>query len=97
LEKTMNPFAIHDEVKAEHADAIILVRVGDFYEAYDDAATLREVCNVVLASRAVDGERRPMAGLPGFSVDAYVRDLVEAGHRVAKVDEMTGIDMKEAT
>jgi DNA mismatch repair ATPase MutS len=32
----MNPFAIYDEVKAEQADAIVLVRVGNFYEAYDD-------------------------------------------------------------
>jgi DNA mismatch repair protein MutS len=91
-----NPFDHCDQLKAQCLGSVVLVRVGDFYEAYDDgAATLREVCNVVLASRAIDDVRRPMAGVPGFSVDAYVRDLVEAAHRVVKVDEVPGIDVKE--
>jgi DNA mismatch repair protein MutS len=92
-----NPFAVYDAIKDQHPEAVVIVRVGDVYEAYDDdAATLREVCGAVLASRAVEGVRRPMACLPGFSVDAHVRDLVEAGHRVAKVDVVSGIDVEEA-
>jgi DNA mismatch repair protein MutS len=91
-----NPFDHCDQLKAQHPGAVVLVRVGDFYEAYDDdASVLHDVCGAVLASRAIDGERRPMAGVPGFSVDAYVRDLVGAGHRVVKVDEVPWIDVKE--
>jgi DNA mismatch repair protein MutS len=83
-------------LKPSNPGAVVLVRVGDFYEAYDDdASVLHDVCGAVLASRAIDDVRRPMAGVPSFSVDAYVRDLVEAGHRVVKVDKVPGIDVKE--
>lgn len=97
-ERTWTLFEIYDEIKVQHPDAVVLVHDGDFYEAYNnDAHTLHTVCDVVLASRAIDGERRPMACVPDYNVDAYIQELVDAGHRVAKVDRVSGIDVVQAT
>jgi len=75
-------------LKKKYPDAIVLMLLGDFYEAFDDDAKLvSDVCDVVLCSRKVgDGTRIPMAGFARFAVDGYVRNLTEAGYRVALVE-----------
>ena len=75
-------------LKKKHPDAIILMMLGEFYEAFeDDAKLVSDVCNVVLCSRKLgDKTRQPMAGFPQYAADAYVRELVDAGYRVALVE-----------
>ena len=73
-------------LKKQYPDTILLLRLGDFYEAFDeDARVVAEVCDVVLTSRMVrdkDQARVAMAGGPHFSVEKYVARLIEAGHKV---------------
>lgn len=77
----------YDEMKAKNPDAILLMRCGDFYEAYDDdAATVAEVLGITL-TRQKDGTR--MAGFPYHALDSYLPRLVRAGKRVAICDQLT--------
>jgi len=77
-------------IKRAHPDCIILFRLGDFYEAFnEDAHTVAEVCDVTLTSRPTrKGERSPMAGVPYHAVDGYIAQLVRHGHRVAIVEQV---------
>ena len=76
--------------KAEHADAIVLFRLGDFYEMFQDDAQLgARVLELVLTSREVGkGNRVPMCGVPVHAVESYVARLLEAGHKVAICEQM---------
>lgn len=75
----------HQESKMKHPDAIILLRVGDFYETFaDDAITVSEVCGIILTRRAIGkSASTELAGFPHHSLDVYLPKLVRAGHRVA--------------
>jgi len=77
------------DIKADHPDCIVLFRLGDFYEAFnEDAAAVADVCDVVLTSRPVrKGQRVPMAGVPYHAVDGYIAQLVRAGRKVAIVEQ----------
>jgi DNA mismatch repair protein MutS len=79
------------QIKAAYPDCIVLFRLGDFYEAFnEDASVVADVCDVVLTSRPVKkGERAPMAGVPYHSVDGYIAQLVRRGLKVA-IAEQTG-------
>ena len=58
------------KLKAKHPDAILLYRVGDFYETFgDDAKVTAEVLGIVLTSRNNGGSYMPMAGFPFHSLD----------------------------
>jgi DNA mismatch repair protein MutS len=76
--------------KAEHADAIVLFRLGDFYEMFQDDAHLgARVLELVLTSREVGkGNRVPMCGVPVHAVESYVARLLEAGYKVAICEQM---------
>ncbi len=78
-------------VKAERgADVLVLVKMGDFYEAFgEDAKALAgEPCNLTLTSRKDrHGERFPMAGFPVHTLDTCTRKLAAAGFRVAVCEE----------
>ncbi|MBN1641832.1 MAG: DNA mismatch repair protein MutS [Anaerolineae bacterium] len=78
------------QVKAQYPDTIVLFRLGDFYETFDDdAKVVADVCDIVLTSRPVGrGERVPLAGVPYHAVDGYVAKLIDAGFRVAIVDQI---------
>ena len=78
-------------IKSQHPDCILLFRLGDFYETFDeDAKTVAQVCDVVLTSRPVGGDQRvPLAGVPYHAVDGYIAKLVEAGYRVAIAEQIT--------
>ena len=77
-------------VKAQHPEALLLYRVGDFYECYsDDAVTLSKVLGIVLTRRS-NGEKgdTPMAGFPHHAIDTYLPKLVRAGYKVAVCDQL---------
>jgi DNA mismatch repair protein MutS len=84
------------EVKAERPDCLLLMRMGDFYEAFlDDAKTLARVAGVALTSRNKDAaEPIAMAGVPHHSLKLHLPKLLAAGIRVAVMDQLE--DPKEA-
>lgn len=78
------------EIKAKHSDAILLFRVGDFYEMYgDDAVVGAEILGIVQTKRANGvGQSVEMAGFPHHALDTYLPKLVRAGKRVAICDQL---------
>jgi DNA mismatch repair protein MutS len=77
-------------LKQQYPDIILLFRLGDFYETFDDdARTVAAVCDVVLTSRPVGtGERVPLAGVPYHAVDTYIARLINAGYKVAIAEQI---------
>ncbi|MGB9722380.1 MAG: DNA mismatch repair protein MutS [Chloroflexia bacterium] len=78
-------------IKRRYPDAILLFRLGDFYESFDDDARIvSQVCDIVLTSRPVAKDRRvPMAGVPYHAVETYVARLLAAGYKVAVCDQLS--------
>lgn len=77
-------------VKAEHPEALLLFRCGDFYETYgDDALTASKVLGIVLTKRSnAAPDSIPMAGFPYHSLEVYLPRLVRAGYKVAVCDQL---------
>jgi DNA mismatch repair protein MutS len=77
-------------IKREHEDAILLFRLGDFYEMFgDDAKVAAEALDLVLTSREVGkGRRMPMCGIPYHAVDRYLARLLAAGHKAAICEQV---------
>jgi DNA mismatch repair protein MutS len=80
------------QIKRQYPDAIVFFRLGDFYETFDsDAQVVSEVCDIVLTSRPVGQDQRvPLAGVPYHSADTHIARLVNAGHKVAIVEQVGG-------
>ncbi len=77
------------EMKATHKDAILLFRVGDFYETFgEDAIVASNVLGIVLTSRNNGGSNIELAGFPHHSLDLYLPRLVKAGYRVAICEQL---------
>ena len=79
------------DAKAQHRDAILFFRMGDFYEMfYEDALVASRALELTLTSRSKDanGGGIPMCGVPYHAVDAYVARLVKKGFRVAICDQV---------
>ena len=78
------------EMKAKHPDAVLLFRVGDFYETYgSDAVTASEILGITLTRRANGAAKTvEMAGFPHHALDTYLPKLVRAGKRVAICDQL---------
>lgn len=79
------------DMKAENPDALLMFRLGDFYEAFfDDAKTISDVLSLVLTARGTDGdgENIPMCGIPWHAADNYFGRLVRDGFKVALVEQM---------
>ena len=78
------------DIKAKHPDAILLFRVGDFYEMYgEDAVIGAEILGIVQTKRANGvGQHVEMAGFPHHDLDSYLPKLVRAGKRVAICDQL---------
>ncbi|HHY94488.1 MAG TPA: DNA mismatch repair protein MutS, partial [Firmicutes bacterium] len=78
------------ELKSRYRDAILLFRLGDFYEAFfEDAEVAARELAITLTSREMGkGMRAPMAGIPYHAAETYVSRLVERGHRVAICEQV---------
>lgn len=77
------------KVKARHPDAILLFRVGDFYETFgDDAVKTASILGIVLTNRNNGGSDVPLAGFPFHSLDTYLPRLVKGGFRVAICEQL---------
>lgn len=78
------------EVKAQHPEALLLYRVGDFYETYgSDAPVASKALGLVLTKRSNgDKEPVPMAGFPHHALETYLTKLVKAGFKVAVCDQL---------
>lgn len=80
----------HNAIKARYPDAILLFRVGDFYETFgQDAINASAVLGITLTKRNNgDVNSSQLAGFPHHSLDAYLHKLVKAGYRVAICDQL---------
>jgi DNA mismatch repair protein MutS len=78
-------------MKAEHPDALLFFRMGDFYELFfDDAVAASKALEIALTSRSKDlnGEPVPMCGVPHHAATGYIARLVSQGFRVALCEQM---------
>jgi DNA mismatch repair protein MutS len=78
-------------MKAEHPDALLFFRMGDFYELFfEDAVVAAEALDIALTSRSRDrdGKAVPMCGVPHHAADGYISRLVRQGFRVALCEQM---------
>ncbi len=80
----------YNAIKAKHPGALLLFRVGDFYETFgDDAVTASKVLDIVLTKRSNGSASEvELAGFPHHSLDSYLPRLVRAGYRVAICDQL---------
>ncbi len=80
----------YNAIKAKYPDAVLLFRVGDFYETFgEDAVRAAQVLGIVLTKRKNGAAAYvDLAGFPHHSLDAYLPKLVKAGHRVAICDQL---------
>lgn len=80
----------YNAIKAKHPGALLLFRVGDFYETFgEDAVTASKVLDIVLTKRANGAASHiELAGFPHHSLDSYLPKLVRAGNRVAICDQL---------
>ncbi|MCD6552524.1 MAG: DNA mismatch repair protein MutS, partial [Anaerolineae bacterium] len=78
------------QIKSQYPDAIVLYRLGDFYETFDeDAKIVSQTCDIVLTSRPVGKNQRvPLAGVPYHAVEGYIAKLIGAGYKVAIVEQV---------
>ncbi|HEX5424252.1 MAG TPA: DNA mismatch repair protein MutS [Candidatus Acidoferrales bacterium] len=77
-------------VKKQHPSALLLFRLGDFYELfYDDAIAASRILQITLTSRNKEkGQAVPMCGVPYHAADNYITRLIRAGHKVAICEQM---------
>lgn len=79
----------YNRIKTKYPDALLLFRVGDFYETFgEDAIKTARILNIVLTSRNNGGEPIELAGFPHHSMNTYLPKLVKAGERVAICDQL---------
>ena len=80
----------HAAIKMKYPDAILLFRVGDFYETFgQDAITTSRVLGITLTKRSsVSATAAELAGFPYHALDTYLHKLVKAGYRVAICDQL---------
>lgn len=78
------------EIKEQYKDAILLFRLGDFYEMFfDDAVTASDFLNLTLTGRDCGlEERAPMCGVPYHAVDNYIKKLIDGGFKVAICEQL---------
>jgi len=79
------------KIKQSYPEAIVLFRLGDFYETFDEDAKLASrLLEITLTSREMGkGQRIPMAGIPHHALDSYLARLVGRGYKVAICEQLT--------
>ena len=77
------------QIKKQYPDVLVLFRLGDFYETFDDDAKIAaSVLGIALTGREMGkGQRVPMAGIPHHALDNYLGKLIDAGHKVAVCEQ----------
>ena len=79
----------YNTIKTKYPDALLLFRVGDFYETFgEDAVKAAGILGIVLTHRNNGGEKTELAGFPHHSLNTYLPKLVKAGQRVAICDQL---------
>lgn len=79
----------YNRIKAKYPDAVLLFRVGDFYETFgEDAIKASRILGIVLTNRANGSSKIELAGFPHHSLDTYLPKLVRSGCRVAICDQL---------
>lgn len=79
----------YNRIKTKYPDALLLFRVGDFYETFgEDAIKTARILNIVLTARNNGGDKIELAGFPHHSMNTYLPKLVKAGERVAICDQL---------
>ena len=79
----------YNSIKSKHPDALLLFRVGDFYETFGkDAITVSNILGITLTARNNGSSKIELAGFPHHSIGNYLPKLVKAGHRVAVCDQL---------
>jgi DNA mismatch repair protein MutS len=79
----------YNTIKTKYPDAMLLFRVGDFYETFgDDAIKAAQVLGITLTYRNNGGDKLELAGFPHHSINTYLPKLVKAGMRVAICDQL---------
>ncbi len=83
-------------IKENHRDAILMFRLGDFYEMFgEDAKVASKILQIALTTRDKTKEDPiPMCGIPYFAAESYISKLIRSGHKVAVCEQME--DPKEA-
>jgi DNA mismatch repair protein MutS len=84
------------DIKRRHPDALLLFRIGDFYEAFDDdARVLSRELGIILTSKPMGRSFRvPLAGVPHHSLERHLATLIARGHRVAICEQLTAEPVK---
>ena len=79
------------DVRAQHPDAIVFFRMGDFYETFDDdAAVVARELDLILTSRPMGKNQRvPMAGVPHHAAENYIARLVAKGYKIALCEQVS--------
>ncbi len=79
----------YNAIKTKHPDALLLFRVGDFYETFGgDAIKAAKILGIILTHRNNGGDKTELAGFPHHSLNTYLPKLVKAGQRVAICDQL---------
>ena len=79
----------YNTIKTKYPDALLLFRVGDFYETFgEDAVKASKILGIILTHRNNGGDRTELAGFPHHSLNTYLPKLVKAGQRVAICDQL---------
>ena len=79
----------YNTIKTKYPDALLLFRVGDFYETFgEDAVRASKILGIILTHRNNGGDRTELAGFPHHSLNTYLPKLVKAGERVAICDQL---------
>ena len=90
MSKKKTPLMIqYENIKRKYPEAMLLFRVGDFYETFgEDAIKASKILNIVLTNRANGSSKIELAGFPYHSLDNYLPKLVRSGQRVAICDQL---------
>ncbi|MHA1927137.1 MAG: DNA mismatch repair protein MutS, partial [Candidatus Thorarchaeota archaeon] len=77
------------ELKRQYPDSILLFRLGDFYEMFnEDAKKASEILNIVLTARGEGVDKWPLCGVPHHAAQGYIAKLLAAGQTVAIADQV---------